>query len=227
MPHRSVFSAQQEQWLLMFQQFDLSPLQKKIIVLGMNEREVSPADIYKAINTTDRNVYDREVTGLRKTNILFEIRTNVQSTRYARANRIAKAAIPRFKVQVPTVAAPPIRNRPKRRHDAARPTQSGLPRNRSFNPETTVYVSNLPYDITSSELTRLFATVGTPRLVHIPRRPRNGPAKGFAFVTFEEPGSAAKAIEVLNGTEFGARRIYVRTFEGDTRVKSAAAPRRN
>ena len=69
LPNKSIFSSQEEEWLLMFQQFALSPLQKRIIVLGMNDAEISPKDIYKAMNSDNRNTYDKEVTGLRKKNV--------------------------------------------------------------------------------------------------------------------------------------------------------------
>src|SRR5207248_2623954 len=93
--------------------FNLTTQQKKIIVLGMDGREISPAEVYKAMNTEDRNIYDREVTALRKARLLVEIRTNPQATGIARRNKVPKAQVPRFKVQIPGVpsAAPKPRTR--------------------------------------------------------------------------------------------------------------------
>ena len=49
--NKSAFSTQQEQWLSMFRRFSLTPLQKRIMVSGMGDREISPDDIYKAMGT--------------------------------------------------------------------------------------------------------------------------------------------------------------------------------
>lgn len=62
---RSIFTAQQQNWLNLFAEYNLSRLQKRIVVRGMNEAELSPDDIYHAMSTKDRNTYDRGVTGLR------------------------------------------------------------------------------------------------------------------------------------------------------------------
>jgi len=103
LPHKSVFTSQQERWLDLFKPFHLSNNQKKIVVLGMDSREISPKDIYRAMNTNDRNVYDREVTGLREANILHSIRSAANAALYARRNGIRdKREIARFKVQIPS-----------------------------------------------------------------------------------------------------------------------------
>lgn len=101
LPHKSIFTSQQLQWLALFKSFELSPYQKKIVLLGMDEREISPKDIYRAMNTTDRNIYDTEVTGLRKSGLLIEIRTSAQAKSQAFKQKIPKAEVPRFKVQNP------------------------------------------------------------------------------------------------------------------------------
>jgi hypothetical protein len=38
-PVNPSFTSQQEQWLLMFQQFNITPLQKRILLVGMGDRE--------------------------------------------------------------------------------------------------------------------------------------------------------------------------------------------
>jgi ATP-dependent DNA helicase RecG len=68
-------------------------------LLGINEKEISPNDIYKAMNSEDRDTYDSEVTGLRKLGILIEIRTNSQALLYSKINKIAKQKVPRFKIK--------------------------------------------------------------------------------------------------------------------------------
>ena len=48
----------------------------------MKGAKIAQDDIYKAMNTRDRNTYDNEVTGLRNMNILKEIRSNSSATKF-------------------------------------------------------------------------------------------------------------------------------------------------
>ena len=101
LPHKSVFSDKQLEYLRLFEVFNLSRLQKRIVSLGISDREISPEDIYKAMSTDDRDTYDKEVTGLRESGILQTIRTNVVATQQARRKRVPKRKIGRFKVRPP------------------------------------------------------------------------------------------------------------------------------
>lgn len=100
--HKTVYTVQQLNWLSSFDTYNLTPNQKKVVLLGMNDREISPDDILKTLATEDRNVYDETITPLRNTGILNEIRTNPQATRMANKNGIPKRKISRFKVKLTT-----------------------------------------------------------------------------------------------------------------------------
>jgi hypothetical protein len=186
LPKKSVFTEQQEQWLSIFKQLDLTPLQKKIIICGMDERDISQQDIYKAMNTEDLNTYHREVMGLRNSGILMEIRTNSQANAYAKQRNITKALVPRFKVQIPR---------------SANITESNL----------SVFVSNLPYAVTSQEVQRHFESCGKVQGVRLPENPAQKEYR-FGFVTFYEPEAVQRAIKELDGTKVHERRIAVRKF---------------
>lgn len=203
LPHKSVFTARQEQWLLMFQQFNLTTLQKKIMVLGMEDREISPADIYKAMNTNDRNTYDNEVTALRKAQILIEIRTNPAATNYARSNKIPKSEVPRFKVQIPgmAVTAPAATRKPK-----------PAPKLYQTDPDRCVFLTNLPQNITTQEVNELFGSYGQVERVDLPIDHETGTLRGFGFVCFEASQSAREVIQQLNGYEIRGRLIVVKKY---------------
>ncbi|KAM9836945.1 la-related protein 7 [Aulostomus maculatus] len=62
----------------------------------------------------------------------------------------------------------------------------------------TVYVELLPKDVTHGWIERVFAKCGNVVYVSIPRYKSTGDPKGFAFVEFETPEEAKKAIEMLN-----------------------------
>ena len=102
--HSSVFNAQQLAWVGMFDWATLSRLQQRIVIAGMHDRALAPRDIYRAMNTQDRDTYDREVTQLRKAGILVEIRTNPKATQLARKTHKPKGQIARFKVTNPRAA---------------------------------------------------------------------------------------------------------------------------
>lgn len=184
---KSVFTEQQEQFLSIFKQFDLTHIQKRIVICGMDEREISQQDIYKAMSTDDPNTYQREVTALRNSEILMEIRTNPQALAYSRQRRIRKALVPRFKVQVPK--SPLV-------------SESNL----------SVFVSNLPYSVTVQEVQRHFESCGRVRRVDLPNV--NSPQKEyrFGFVTFYDLEAVQKAIKELDGTRIHERTIAVRKY---------------
>lgn len=111
--HRSVFSPEQVRWLSLFEDMQLSRLEQRIVAAGMEGRELSPDDIYNAMNTRDRDTYDRTVTMLRTKQVLVEIRSNVKAQRMAIRTGQRKTAIPRFKVVLPTSSGVQQTARPK------------------------------------------------------------------------------------------------------------------
>jgi len=99
--HESIFSPKQQEWLSLFQSFNLSPRQKRIVLLGMDNREISKKEIEHALNTKELRVYNDEITVLRNKKILEEIMTNPNAAKYAKSNNISKDEVKRFKVRVP------------------------------------------------------------------------------------------------------------------------------
>jgi RNA recognition motif-containing protein len=72
-----------------------------------------------------------------------------------------------------------------------------------------LFVGGLPYTTTEAELTDLFSQHGTIVSVKIITDKFSGRSKGFAFVEYEKEEEAQKAIEALNGTDMGGRKIIV------------------
>ena len=61
-----------------------------------------------------------------------------------------------------------------------------------------IYVGNLPFSATESEIRDLFGQHGTVESVALPTDRETGRPRGFGFVEMPQ-GDAAKAIEALNG----------------------------
>jgi len=72
-----------------------------------------------------------------------------------------------------------------------------------------IYVGNLPYASTEGELRELFEQFGQVNSAKIIMDRQSGRSKGFGFVEMEDGAQADEAIQSLNGSEFGGRRIVV------------------
>jgi hypothetical protein len=72
-----------------------------------------------------------------------------------------------------------------------------------------LYVGNLSYDATESDLFELFAGVGKVRNAEIVYHKHNHRSKGYAFVEMAGLEEAKRAVEVLNDNEFMGRKLLV------------------
>ena len=71
-----------------------------------------------------------------------------------------------------------------------------------------LYVGNLSFQTTESELNELFAQVGAVESAVIINDRETGRSKGFGFVVMDD-SDAEKAIERLNGTQLNGRALTV------------------
>ncbi|MEA5533276.1 RNA-binding protein [Crocosphaera sp. XPORK-15E] len=72
-----------------------------------------------------------------------------------------------------------------------------------------IYVGNLPYEVTEADVTEAFAEYGTVKRVHLPTDRETGKARGFGFVEMEEDAQENAAIEELDGAEWMGRNLKV------------------
>lgn len=72
-----------------------------------------------------------------------------------------------------------------------------------------LYVGNLPYSVTQTELERMFSEKWTVLSTNLITDRYSGRSKGFGFVEIESDEDAAAAIEELNGKEVQGRSIVV------------------
>ncbi len=72
-----------------------------------------------------------------------------------------------------------------------------------------IYVGNLPYQTTETELETLFTEFGVVTSVRIITDRDSGRSKGFGFVEMEDSSAAQEAISELNNTDFGGRNLKV------------------
>jgi RNA recognition motif-containing protein len=74
---------------------------------------------------------------------------------------------------------------------------------------TKLYVGNLPYETTETDLQTLFSATGEVSTINIVRDRATGQARGFAFVEMSDAESAQRAISQLDKHEFGGRNLTV------------------
>jgi RNA recognition motif-containing protein len=74
---------------------------------------------------------------------------------------------------------------------------------------TKLYVGNLPYQTTESDLQTLFESAGQVASVSIVRDRATGQARGFAFVEMADAAAAQQAINSLDRQDFGGRNLTV------------------
>lgn len=85
-----------------------------------------------------------------------------------------------------------------------------------------IYVGNLSYDVTDSELQNTFAPYGKVISAKVISDSMNGRSRGFGFVEMESRDDAMNAINELNGKEVNGRALVV----NEARPKNDSRPPR-
>ena len=201
---KSLFSQREEDWLSLFQTSPLSRLQKRIVVAGIDGKELSPETIYKAMNTEDRDTYDLEVTGLRKSGILHEIRSSSAAQQMARNKRVPKGKIPRFRV-----SSQPLQ--PSSSHVESQSAVTFI-RRELFPEETGVFIGNLASEVGEGDIRSVFQRFGTVRKVTLRRDMRPGHEGLYGIVWFDSSAEVEKALDGLYGFRLNDREMMLQRF---------------
>jgi len=72
-----------------------------------------------------------------------------------------------------------------------------------------IYVGNLPYSFSDSDLEQLFAEHGSVDSAQVIMDRTTGRSRGFGFVEMSDDDEARAAISALNDSENGGRRLTV------------------
>ena len=72
-----------------------------------------------------------------------------------------------------------------------------------------LYVGGLPYSTTEPQLQELFQTHGTVVSARVITDKFTGRSRGFGFVEMSSGEEAEQAMEALNGSELGGRKLTV------------------
>jgi RNA recognition motif-containing protein len=85
-----------------------------------------------------------------------------------------------------------------------------------------LYVGNLPYNATEEQIRAVFAAYGDVSAVRMMTDRETGRFRGFGFVEMDD-SDALKAIENLDGKDFGGRNLRV----NEARERESRPPRRS
>ncbi len=85
----------------------------------------------------------------------------------------------------------------------------------------TIYVGNLPFTSSESDIRELFEQHGTVHTVKLVSDRETGRPRGFGFVEMDADGATA-AISALNGNEYGGRALRV----DEARERGESSPQR-
>ncbi len=88
-----------------------------------------------------------------------------------------------------------------------------------------LYVGNLPFNITETELREHFSSIGPISYLSIPTDRESGKQRGFAFVEFRDRAQADEAIRQLNNQSFKGRPLSVSEARARTEIQRSAPTR--
>ena len=71
-----------------------------------------------------------------------------------------------------------------------------------------LYVGNLPWSVTDSELENLFTSIGPVQSARVVMDRDSGRSRGFGFVEMDQQ-DGSRAIQELNGTQLESRELRV------------------
>ena len=72
-----------------------------------------------------------------------------------------------------------------------------------------IYVGGLPFSTTEAEMNTLFTTYGAVTSAKLITDRESGQSRGFGFVEMANDAEATTAMEKLNGTDFGGRKLTI------------------
>src|SRR5512136_1621122 len=91
-----------------------------------------------------------------------------------------------------------------------------------------LFVGNLPFDVTETELKELFAPVGPLSYVFLPVDRETGKKRGFAFVEFGDEAKAGEALRRFNDQQFKGRPLALSEARArEARPAGGPAPMRS
>ena len=123
----------------------------------------------------------------------------------------------------PVKATAPARNGSTPARNGATPVRAARPARKPETVEVTsprLYVGNLSFEATESDLFELFNGVGQVQNAEVVTYKHNERSKGFAFVQMQSIEEAKRAVEELHDKEFLGRKLVVSGAKTDNHSRN-------
>ena len=194
--HKALYSQEELVWLDQFAQIELDREQKAIIVLGREGKLIAPQDIWDSLGIVYTEHYRRLVSSLQSLNLLKSELPKAKAQHIAKNKRISVRQVPRFQILPPNGTAKPSKlDSGEKLGDEIEGSQARI------------FFANIG-DATEDELYQFFSESGIIEEIFIPKT--MGKTRGYGFVSFSSEQVANKALDTLNGKQFGDRNIVLR-----------------
>ena len=99
--YKFIYSKEEKLWLDHFESFQLSREQKTVVRLGMNNRLISPKEIFENVGIADTEVYRQLVESLANIGILKRIVSATAVNNAAKKRKKSRKSIPIYRIKFP------------------------------------------------------------------------------------------------------------------------------
>lgn len=195
--HKYIYSPEVKIWLDNFNKFNLNREQKIVVRLGYNGHIISPQEIWDIVGIVDTDEYRQLLESLQKLDILHRDMNRRVAANLAKRKKISIKSVPRFSIHIPVNIR--TGNIEKEEPDDADYAK--------------IFVNNIPYYASESELIEIFNQFGEVVDVTIPLNYETKLARGFAFIEFERSDSAKRAIQESARIIYKGRTLYTQKYD--------------
>jgi ATP-dependent DNA helicase RecG len=197
--YKFVYTKEEKIWLDIFEGFKLSREQKTVVKLGINGRLISPKEIFDNVGIIDTEVYRQLIESLQKLRILVSNVSKEQAQKLARKQGNQVKSIPRFQISLPTDES---RNKPVKTLVVE-----------DTSDYAKVFVGNIDYASSESDIEELFTQFGEISDVHIHKDRTTGRSRGSAVVEFERSDALIKVLKSISPILLDGRKLNVQKFK--------------
>ena len=194
---KSIYSDEEKLWLDHFKDKDLTREQKTVIKSGMNNRLISPREIFENVGIVDTEKYRQLVESLSTAGILKREIPSSKASNLAKKKLIPKKSVGIYRIQIP-------------QKNLAETNQAGIVKDKSDYAK--VFVRGLDWYASKEQLEKELSQFGVVEDIIIPKNRITGKSRGFAFVEFDSRESAIKALESDKRLKINGRRFFLQEF---------------
>jgi ATP-dependent DNA helicase RecG len=198
--NKFIYTKEEKVWLDQFDHLKLTREQKTVVKLGINNRLVSPKEIFDNVGIVDTDDYRELIGSLQKLGILITKISKIQAQNQAKRIGRQTKSIPRYEIQLPKDKSVAVANTSPLVGD-------------DKSDYSKVFVGNVDFSVSESELSDFMSRFGEISDVQIAIDKITGNPRGFAFVEFEQKSSLENALKNVNPLFLRNRKLQIRRYK--------------